>query len=87
MAVEAVRIEREGNPFEAISHLVKGARGREGLINGDPDHGIWTAGIVQGLIHDVPTVRQLVDRIIAEAEAIIDGRLRSLMGQATRIAA
>ena len=56
VAAEAVRIEREGNPFEAIAHLVKGARGREGLLNGDPEHGIWTAGLVQGLIHDVPSV-------------------------------
>lgn len=79
VAVEAVRIEREGNPFEAISYLVKGARGREGLVKGDPDHGIWTAGMVQGLIHDVPTVKQLVDRIVAEAEAVIERRLRRLI--------
>ena len=75
IAVEAVRIEREGNAFDAISHLVKGTRGKEGLDLGDPEHGIWTAGMVQGLIHDVPTVRDLIDRIVAEAEAIIDQRL------------
>lgn len=75
---EAVRIEREGNPFEAISHLVKGARGREGLENGDPEHGIWTAGLVQGLIHDVPSVFDLVERIVSEAEAIINRRLVDL---------
>lgn len=81
VAIEAIRIEREGNPFEAIAHLVKGTRGREGLANGDPEHGIWTAGMVQGLIHDVPTVRELVDRIIAEAERIIDQRLSEMMGR------
>ena len=75
IATEAVRIERAGNPFEAIADLVKGTRGREGLISGDPEHGIWTAGMVQGLIHDVPTVSQLVERIVAEAEAIIEQRL------------
>lgn len=79
VATEAVRIEREGNPFDAIAHLVKGARGREGLINGDPEHGIWTAGMIQGLIHDIPTVRELVDRIVAEAESIIDQRLSRLL--------
>ena len=82
IAMEAVKIEREGKPFEAISHLVKGARGREGLQMGDPERGIWTAGMVQGLIHDVPTVKQLVDRIIAEAEQIIDKRLAAI----TRVA-
>ncbi|HWU81809.1 MAG TPA: nitronate monooxygenase family protein [Caulobacter sp.] len=80
VAVEAVRVEREGNPFEAIAHLVKGARGREGLISGDPEHGIWTAGMVQGLIHDVPTVRELVERIVADAEALIAERLTKMTG-------
>lgn len=79
VALEAVKIEREGQPFEAISHLVKGTRGREGLLRGDPDHGIWTAGMVQGLIDDIPTVRELVDRIIAEAEALIERRLAGLV--------
>ncbi|MET0363922.1 MAG: nitronate monooxygenase family protein [Sphingobium sp.] len=75
IAVEAVRIEREGHPFEAISHLVKGARGREGLLSGDPEHGIWTAGMIQGLIHDIPTVADLVSRIVGEAESLIAERL------------
>ena len=79
VAVEAVRIEREGQPFEAIAHLVKGARGREGLLNGDPDHGIWTAGMVQGLIHDVPSVKDLVTRIVSDAEAVIQNRLTSMI--------
>jgi nitronate monooxygenase len=79
VAVEAVKIERQGHPFEAISHLVKGARGREGLLNGDPDHGVWTAGQVQGLIHDVPSVAELVARIVGGAEAIVDGRLARMV--------
>lgn len=78
VSVEAVRIEREGNSFEAIAHLVKGTRGLEGLRNGDPEHGIWSAGMVQGLIHDVPTVRQLIDRIMDEADVIISKRLAGL---------
>jgi len=82
VALEAVKIEREGHPFEAISHLVKGTRGREGLLRGDPDHGIWTAGMVQGLIDDIPTVKELVDRIMAEAEAIIGRRLANLVVEA-----
>jgi NAD(P)H-dependent flavin oxidoreductase YrpB (nitropropane dioxygenase family) len=87
IAIEAVKIEREGNPFEAISHLVKGTRGREGLISGDPEHGIWTAGMVQGLIHDVPTVKDMIDKIVADAEAIIDQRLARLIGHAETVAA
>ena len=76
---EAVAIERTGEPFESIAHLVKGARGKTGLENGDTDHGIWTAGMVQGLIHDIPTVRDLVDRIMSEAEDLISGRLKAMI--------
>ncbi|CAN5354814.1 nitronate monooxygenase family protein [soil metagenome] len=86
VATEAVRIEREGQPFEAIAHLVKGARGREGLLSGDPEHGIWTAGMVQGLIHDIPSVQALVDRIVADAEAIIRDRLGGLTRRPARAA-
>lgn len=79
IADRVVAIEREGRPFEDVAALVKGARGREGLVSGDTDHGIWTAGMIQGLIHDVPSVAELVDRIMAEAEAIIARRLAGLL--------
>jgi NADH:quinone reductase (non-electrogenic) len=67
--------ERAGCTFEDIRELVTGVRGRAGLEKGDPDHGIWTAGQVQGLIHDIPTVAELIARIIDEAETIISRRL------------
>jgi nitronate monooxygenase len=73
--------EAEGKPFEEIAHLVKGARGKEGLDSGDLNHGVWTAGMVMGLINDVPTCQQLIDRIMAEANAIITGRLACLVGR------
>lgn len=76
---EVVRLEREGRPFEDIAHLVKGARGLEGLVSGDTDHGVWSAGSVQGLIKDVPSVKVLIDRIIDEAEAIIRKRLEAMI--------
>ena len=46
---------------------------------GNPDHGIWSAGLVQGLIHDIPTCKELVHRIVREAEAIIAERLEGFM--------
>ena len=74
-------IERAGGAkFEDVADLVKGARGREGLLSGDTDHGVWSAGMVQGLIHDVPTVKELIDRIVSEAEEIIRGRLAGMVG-------
>ena len=77
---QVVAIERAGGAkFEDVADLVKGARGREGLISGDVDHGVWSAGMVQGLIHDVPTVKELIDRIVSEAEEIIRGRLAAMV--------
>jgi nitronate monooxygenase len=76
---EVLSIEREGKPFEAVAHLVRRARGREALENGDIDGGVWSAGLGQGLIHDAPSVKELVTRIVAEAETIIRGRLADLL--------
>ena len=61
--------------FEDIRPYVAGAVGRELLQTGDLDKGIFWAGMVQGLIHDIPTVQQLMDRIVGEAEAIVQQRL------------
>jgi NADH:quinone reductase (non-electrogenic) len=49
---------------------------REGLM----DVGAWSCGMVAGLIHDIPTVQELIDRIMAEAEALITRRLAGLLG-------
>lgn len=79
---EVVRIERAGGAeFKDIQHLVAGSRGVAAMENGDTDGGIWSAGMVQGLIHDVPTVKDLVERIVAEAEQIIEGRLQSMVSR------
>lgn len=42
------------------------------MLEGDMDKGAWSCGMVAGLIHDIPTCQELIDRIMAEAEAIID---------------
>jgi nitronate monooxygenase len=75
-----VEVERRGGAtFEDVRELVAGTRGRDALTNGDTDGGIWSAGMIQGLIHDIPTCKALIDRIMAEAEALIKGRLEGLV--------
>ncbi len=76
---EVLRLESEGRSFEDVAQLVKGARGLEGLQSGDKDHGVWWAGTVMGIINDVPTVKELVDRIISEAEATICDRMTGMV--------
>ena len=76
---EVVKIEKEGEgKFEEVAPLVSGKRGRMVFENGDPEFGVWTAGQVVGLIHDIPTCETLVKRIESEAEQAI-GRISALM--------
>ncbi len=82
VADEVVGIEREKGPettIDDLSHLVGGARGRRVFEEGDLEHGTWSAGLVLGLVHDIPSVAELVDRIVAEAEALIAGRLAGVL--------
>ncbi len=71
----ARRLANPDAQFSDVQELVSGAAGRELLKTGDLTKGVFWAGMVQGLIHDIPTCRQLIDRIIGDAEAIIDRRL------------
>ncbi|MBC7956322.1 MAG: nitronate monooxygenase [Cytophagales bacterium] len=60
--------------FEDIAAEVAGVYPRI-MKEGEMDLGAWSCGMVAGLIHDVPTVQELIDRIMAEANAIIGQRL------------
>ena len=75
---EVVSIENRpgGAKFEDVRHLVAGARGKVVYDAGDPEYGIWTAGISMGLIKDIPTCEELVSRIEKETEDIIDGLVK-----------
>jgi NAD(P)H-dependent flavin oxidoreductase YrpB (nitropropane dioxygenase family) len=72
------RLALQGATFEDVASLVRGAKGREVLENGNLDAGLYWAGQVQGLIHDVPSVAELVSRIVAEAHGIITRRLTAM---------
>jgi len=61
--------------FSDVQELVAGTAGRELLQTGDLSKGVFWAGMIQGLIHDIPTCQELIDRIISDAEAILDQRL------------
>jgi nitronate monooxygenase len=65
--------------IEDIRHLVAGTQSLSVLRDGELDAGAWSCGMVAGLIHDVPTVRDLIERIMVEAESIIRDRLTGLL--------
>ena len=60
--------------FEDIIEQVAGVYPRI-MKNGDMDAGAWSCGMVAGMIHDVPTVKERIDRIMAQAHALIHQRL------------
>jgi NADH:quinone reductase (non-electrogenic) len=73
---EVVGIERKGGAkIEDLAPLVSGKRGRVVYETGDPDYGVWSVGMVQGLIHDIPTCQELISRIMLQAQALITARL------------
>ena len=84
---QVVELERGGAKFEDVRDLVAGARGKVVYETGDPDHGIWSAGMIQGLIHDIPSCAELVSRMISGAEQIIEGRLQGMITARQAIAA
>lgn len=76
-----VEIEREKGAslgIEDIRELVGGVYPRV-MQDGDMDAGAWSCGMVAGLIHDIPTCKELIDRMMAEAESLIRKRLEGLL--------
>ena len=76
-----VEIEREKGGslgIDDIKDLVGGVYPKV-MMDGNMDAGAWSCGMVAGLIHDVPSCKDLIDGIMKEAEEIIQGRLKDLV--------
>jgi len=75
VAKKAIEMEGEGKGIDEIGPYVAGKKGRLVYETGDLEHGIWSAGTSMGLIKDIPSCKELIERIVAEAEDIIKARL------------
>ncbi|MEO7247130.1 MAG: nitronate monooxygenase family protein [Novosphingobium sp.] len=73
------RLSLPGATFGDVRELVAGAAGKQLLETGDLSKGVFWAGMIQGLIHDIPTCEVLINRIVEDAEAIIKGRLAGMV--------
>lgn len=71
----ARRLAKPDAVFEDVRELVSGKAGAELLRTGEMDKGVFWAGMVQGLIHDIPSCAELIETIIADARAIVQERL------------
>ncbi len=79
ISTKVVEMEKGGAKFEDVRELVAGARGKQVYATGDWTDGIWSAGQVQGLIHDIPSCAELINRMIGDAEKIIRNRLGGML--------
>lgn len=77
--VRALEAQPGGCAFEDLRPLVVGTRGRAALESGEVDGGILSAGQCIGLIHDIPSCEELIERMVAEC--------RERLGRASRWAA
>ena len=75
------RLSVPGASFEDVAELVAGSKGKIALETGDYSAEMVWAGMIQGLIHDIPTCQELLDRIMAEADSIIRGRLNHCLAE------
>ena len=64
--------------FEDIIKEVSGVYPKV-MLDGDMDAGAWSCGMVAGLIHDIPTVKELIDRIMDESKQLISQRLGGIL--------
>jgi nitronate monooxygenase len=76
-----MEIEREKGSSLKIEDIIEEVAGvyPKVMIDGDMDAGAWSCGMTVGLIHDVPSCKDLIDRIMLEAERIIRQRLTDLL--------
>ena len=64
--------------FEDIIEEVAGVYPKI-MMDGKMDAGVWSCGMVAGLIHDIPTCRELIERIMSQAREIIRTRLEGML--------
>jgi nitronate monooxygenase len=76
-----LELEREHGKNLTIEHIREEVHGvyPKVMTDGEMDSGAWSCGMVVGLIHDVPTVKELIDRIMIDAERLIRGRLEGFL--------
>jgi len=69
-AEKVLELEQQGADIHQLESLISGRAGLKMLESGDVDNGLISVGQVIGLIHEIPTVRELIERIIKEADEV-----------------
>ena len=69
---EVLEKEKQGATLQDLIPLIAGATAREAWAKGDVSHGLLACGQVVGLVHETPTVKEVVDSIISGAQQILE---------------
>ena len=72
LAVKVAELERNGAPFEEIAPLASGRRLKKAFETGDLEDGVLTIGQVNGILHDILPVQEIMDRMMEECFACLD---------------
>ena len=72
MTREYVKLEQEGKSFEELEYLTLGAL-RKAVVDGDVTHGTVMAGQIAGMINKEQTCKEIIDEMMAQAEALLKG--------------
>lgn len=84
---KVLEIEARGNAtIDDIKQFMSGLEGKKMIETGDLNQGVFSAGQVTGMIRDVPTVQELFDRIVGEAEALMTRQLPDMARNGARSA-
>jgi len=65
-----LEIEEKTPTYDALKEYISGSANKRFIYDGDQNQGFGWAGQVTGMIHDIPTVEELINRMVAEAESI-----------------
>ncbi len=69
-AEKVLELEKQGADIHQLEALISGRAGLGLIESGDVDNGLLSVGQVVGLVHDIPTVKELIDRIVKEAKGV-----------------
>jgi NADH:quinone reductase (non-electrogenic) len=71
LALKVLEMEARKAPFEELVTMISGERGRKVYFEGDVDYGTISCGQGVGLIKDIPTVKEVIDRMVMGAEKLL----------------
>jgi nitronate monooxygenase len=70
LSLKILEMEGEGATLEELLPMITGLRGKEALEEGDINKGVIACGQIVGLIHDIPSIKEIIENIVNEAKAV-----------------